>query len=97
VSRFKLDTPEFQGCLQPKEFIVIEKFDKKKVPREAAKIKSQLVEDEGNGFIEEDCLIDWTSLPINDIFPDEKLSSIHQVDFLGVDTILSKPFNQSCD
>jgi hypothetical protein len=25
VSRFKLDTPEFQSCLQPKEFMVAEK------------------------------------------------------------------------
>jgi hypothetical protein len=25
------------------------------------------------------------------------MSSIHQVDFLGVDAILSKTFNQSCD
>jgi hypothetical protein len=38
-SGFKLDIPEFQGCFQPKEFLVtekIEKINKKKVPREAA-------------------------------------------------------------
>jgi hypothetical protein len=36
VSRFKLDTPEFQGCMQPKEFKIIEKnrkFSQKEVPR----------------------------------------------------------------
>jgi hypothetical protein len=26
--RFKLDIPEFQGCFQPKEFLVIEKIEK---------------------------------------------------------------------
>jgi hypothetical protein len=39
----KLDILEFQGCLQPEEFIAkekIKKFDKKKVPREAAEIKN---------------------------------------------------------
>jgi hypothetical protein len=100
VSRFKLDTPEFQGCLQPKEFIVIEKlekFDKKKVPKEAEEIRSQSVEAERDGFIEEDCLVDWASPPIYDTYPNEEVSYIHQVDFLGVDAILSKTFNQSCD
>jgi hypothetical protein len=48
-------------------------------------------------FIEEDCLVDWASPPIYDTYPDEEVSSIHQVDFLGVDAILSKTFNQSCD
>jgi hypothetical protein len=67
------------------------------VLREAAEIRSQLVEEEGDGFIEEDCLVDWASPPIYDTYPDEDVSSIHQVDFLGVDAILSKTFNQSCD
>jgi hypothetical protein len=31
------------------------------------------------------------------MYPDEDVSSIYQVDFLGVDAILSKTFNQSCD
>jgi hypothetical protein len=100
VSRFKLDTPEFQGCLQPKEFIVtekLEKFDKKKVPRETVEIRSQSVEAEGDGFIEEDCSVDWASPPIYNTYPDEDVSFIHQVDFLGVDAILSKTFNQSCN
>jgi hypothetical protein len=100
VSRFKLDTLEFQGCLQPKEFIVtekLEKFDKKKVPKEVADIRSQLVEAEGDGFIEEDCSVDWASPPIYDTYLDKEVSYIHQVDFLGVDAILSKTFNQSCD
>jgi hypothetical protein len=94
VSRFKLNIPEFQGCFQPKEFLVtekIEKINKKKVPREAAEIRIQLVVEE------EDCLVDWASPPIYDTYPDEEMSSIHQVDFLGVDVILSKTFNQSCD
>jgi hypothetical protein len=97
---FKLNIPEFQGWLQPKEFLVIEKIekiDKKKVLREVVEIRSQSVEEEEDGFIEEDCLIDWASPPIYDTYPDEEVSFIHQVDFLGVDAILSKTFNQSCD
>jgi hypothetical protein len=97
VSRFKLNIPEFQSCFQPKEFLVIEKINKKKVPREAAEIKSQSVVEEEDRFIEEDCSVDWASPPIYDTYPDEDVSSIHQVDFLGVDAILSKTFNQSYD
>jgi hypothetical protein len=63
---------------------------KKKVPREAAEIKSQSVVEEDDRFIEEDCSVDWA-------YPDEDVSSIHQVDFLGVNAIVSKTFNQSCD
>jgi hypothetical protein len=99
-SKFKLNIPEFQGLLQLEEFLVtekIEKIDKKKVLREAVEIRSQSVEEEEDGFIEEDCSIDWASPPIYDTYPDEEVSSIHQVDFLGVDVILSKTFNQSCD
>jgi hypothetical protein len=61
VSRFKLDIPEFQGCFQPKEFLMTEKIgkiNKKNVPREAAEIRSQSVVEEENRFIEEDCLVD---------------------------------------
>jgi hypothetical protein len=94
---FKLNIPEFQGWLQPKEFLVIEKIDKNKVLREVAEIRSQSVEEEEDGFIEEDCSIDWASPPIYDTYPDEEVSSIHQVDFLGVDAIFSKTFNQGCD
>jgi hypothetical protein len=57
---FKLEILEFQGCLQPEEFLVtekIEKIDKKKVHREAAEIRSQSIEEEDE-FIKEDCLID---------------------------------------
>jgi hypothetical protein len=100
VSGFKLDIPEFQGCFQPKEFLVIEKIEKinkKKVPREAAEIKSQSVVEKEDRFIEEDCSVDWASPPIYDTYPDDDVSSIYQVDFLGVDAILSKTFNQSCD
>jgi hypothetical protein len=97
---FKLNILEFQGWLQPEEFLVTEKIEKstkKNVLKEAAEIRSQLVEEEGYGFIKEDCLEDWASPPIYDTYPDEDVSSIHQVDFLGVDAILSKTFNQSCD
>jgi hypothetical protein len=85
-SGFKLDIPEFQGCFQPKEFLVtekIEKINKKKVPREAAEIRSQSVVEKGDRFIEEDCLVNWASPPIYDTYPDEEVSSIYQVDFLG--------------
>jgi hypothetical protein len=61
VNEFKLNIPEFQDCLQPEEFLVtekIEKINKKKVPREATEIRSQLVVEEEDGFIEEDCLVD---------------------------------------
>ena len=100
VNWFKLNIPEFQGCLQPKEFLVTEKsekINKKNVLREAAKIRSQSVVEEEDGFIKEDCSIDWASPPIHDTYFDEEVSFIHQVDFLGVDAILSKTFNQSCD
>jgi hypothetical protein len=83
--------------LQPEEFLVTEKINKKKVLREAVEIRSQSVEEVEDGFIEEDCSIDWASPPIYDTYPDEEVSSIHQVDFLGVHVILSKTFNQSCD
>jgi hypothetical protein len=54
VDGFRLDTPEFQSCLQPKEFMVAEKNKKipqkevprkmtKMVPKEGAKIKHQSV------------------------------------------------------
>jgi hypothetical protein len=66
----------------------IEKIDKKKVLREAVEIKSQSVVEEEDRFIEEDCLVDWASPPIYDTYPDEDVSSIHQVDFLEVDAIL---------
>jgi hypothetical protein len=75
----------------------IEKINKKKVPKEAAKIMSQSVVKEEDRFIEEDCLVDWASPPIYDTYLNEEVSFIHQVDFIGVDVILSKTFNQSCD
>ena len=87
---FKLNIPEFQGWLQPKEFLVtekIDKIDKKKVLREVAEIRSQSVEEEEDGFIEEDCSLDWASPPIYDTYLDDEMSSIHQVDFLGLDAI----------
>jgi hypothetical protein len=67
------------------------------VLRVAVEIRSQSVREEEDGFIEENCSIDWASPPIYDTYPDKEGSSIHQVDFLGVDVILSKTFNQSCD
>ena len=67
------------------------------VPREVVEIRSQSVEQEKDEFIEKDCLVDCASPPIYDTYPDEEVSSIHQIDFLGVDAILSKTFKQSCD
>jgi hypothetical protein len=75
----------------------IEKANKKKVPREAVEIRSQSVVEKEDRFIEEDCLVDWASSPIYDTYPDEEVSFIHQVDFLRVNAILSKTFNQSYD
>ena len=82
MNRLKLDTPKFQGCLQPKEFKVIEKNRKfsqkvprkmaKKVPREVAEIMSQSIVEEEDGFITKYCLVDWSSPPIYDIYPDEE-------------------------
>jgi hypothetical protein len=83
----------------------------KMVPREAAEIRSQSVMEEDDEFIEDDCSVDWASQPIYDTYLDEVVSSIHQVlnespkrevfdlevDFLGVDAILLKTFNQSYD
>jgi hypothetical protein len=97
VNGFKLNIPEFQGCLQPEEFLVTEKIDKNKVPREVEEIRSQSVAKEEDEFIEKNCSVEWASPPIYDAYPDEEVSSIHQVDFLGVNAILSKTFNQSCD
>jgi hypothetical protein len=95
VNRFKLDKPEFQGYLQHEEFLVTKKVEKidKKVPREAAEIRSQSIVEEEDGFIEKCYLVDWASPPIYDTYPDEETGSIHQVDFLGVDAILSRTFN----
>jgi hypothetical protein len=62
-----------------------------------AEIKSQSVVEEEDRFIEEDCSVDWASPPIYDTYPDEDVSSIHQNDFFGINAILSKTFNQSCD
>jgi hypothetical protein len=73
-SSFKLDIPEFQGCFQPKEFLVTEKIEtinKKKVPREAVEIRSQSVVEKEDRFIEEDCLVDWASPPIYDTYPNK--------------------------
>jgi hypothetical protein len=72
---------------------------------------SQSVVKEEDGFIEEDFSLDWASPPIYDTYPDKEVSSMHQVfvespkrevfylevDFLGVDVILSITFNQSID
>jgi hypothetical protein len=81
------------------------------VPREAAEIRSQSVVEKDDEFIEEDCSIEWASPPMYDTYLEEVVSSMHQVldespkrevfdlevDFLGVDAILSKTFKQSCD
>jgi hypothetical protein len=59
--------------------------------------RSQSIKEEEDGLVEENCSIDWVSLPIYDTYPDEEVSSIHQVDILRVYVVLSKTFNQSCD
>jgi hypothetical protein len=87
------------------------KINKKRVPREAVEIRSQSIVEKDDGFVEEDCLVDWSSPTIYDIYPNDEVSSIYQVhdkstkievfdlevDFLGVYAILSTTFNQSCD
>jgi hypothetical protein len=49
------------------------------VPKEAAKIRSQFVVKEEDGFIEEDCSVDWASPSIYDTYPDEEVSYINRV------------------
>jgi hypothetical protein len=71
VDGFKLDIPEFQGDLQPKELMdrvvaVGEVLDFKEVPegRRISLVATKL--------IDEDLSIDWASPPIYDIYPDEE-------------------------
>ena len=99
VSRFKVDTPKFQGCLQPKEFMVTKKnrkFSQKvprkmaeKLPREALEIMSQSVVKEEDGFIVKYCSVDWISPPIYDIYPDEE-KSLEKVNLLDMHHVLDK-------
>jgi hypothetical protein len=100
VSRFKLDTPEFQSCLQPKEFMVAEKnikFPQKevprkmveKVPREATEIIHQSVVKEEDGFIVKYYSVDWTYPPIYDIYPDEE-ESLEKVNLLDTHHVFDK-------
>jgi hypothetical protein len=58
-----------------------------------AEIRSQSVVEKEDKFIEEDCLVDWASPPINDTYPNKEVNFIRQVEFLGVNAILSKTFN----
>jgi hypothetical protein len=71
--------------LTTKEFKVIEKNRKfsqkevprkmaKKVPGDAAKIMSQSIMKEEDGLIAEYYSVDWTSPPIDDIYPNEERS-----------------------
>jgi hypothetical protein len=74
------------------------KINRKRVPREAVEIRSQSVVEKDDGFIEEDCLVDWSSLAIYDTYPNDEVNSIYrvldkstkievfdlEVDFLGV-------------
>jgi hypothetical protein len=100
VSRFKLDIPEFQSCLQPKEFMVAEKnikFPQKevprkmveKVPREAVEIIHQSVVEEEDGFIVKYYSVDWTFPPIYDIYPDEE-ESLEKVNLLDTHHVFDK-------
>jgi hypothetical protein len=102
VSRFKLDTPEFQSCLQLNEFMVAKKIyiykisTKKvprkmveKVPREAVEIMHQSVVEEEDDFIGEYCSVDWTSPPIYDIYPDEE-ELLEKVNLLDTHHVFDK-------
>jgi hypothetical protein len=71
VDGFKLDIPEFQGDLQPKEFmdqvvVIREVLDFKEVleDRQVSLVASKL--------IDEDLSLDWASPPIYDIYLDEE-------------------------
>jgi hypothetical protein len=84
VDRFKLDIPEFQGDLQPKEFMdqvatVGEVLDFKEVPEDR---RVSLV---ATKLIDEDLSVDWASAPIYDIYPDEE-GLLKEVNFI-LDTI----------
>jgi Ca2+-binding EF-hand superfamily protein len=46
-SGFKLDTPEFQSCMQPKEFMVAEKNNKNIPPKEVPRKMAKMVPKEG--------------------------------------------------
>jgi hypothetical protein len=61
----------------------------KKVPREVAKIMSQLVVEEKDGFIAEYYSVDWTSPPIYDIYPDEE-KSLEKVNLSDTHYVLNK-------
>jgi hypothetical protein len=85
VDEFKLDIPEFQGDLQPKEFIdqvaaVGEVLDFNEV------LEDQWVSFVTTKLIDEDLLVDWASPPIYDIYPDEE-SLLKEVN-LVLDTII---------
>jgi hypothetical protein len=71
VNRFKLNIPEFQGDLQPEEFMdqvvaVGEVLDFKEVSEDR---RVSLV---ATKLIDKDLLVDWASPLIYDIYPDEE-------------------------
>jgi hypothetical protein len=71
VDGFKLDILEFQGDLQPKEFM-----DQVAAVRDVLDFK-EVLEDRrvslvASKLIDEDLLVDWASPPIYDIYPDEE-------------------------
>jgi hypothetical protein len=85
VDGFKLDIPEFQGDLQPKEFMdrvaaVGEVLDFKEVPegRRISLVATKL--------IDEDLSVDWASPPIYDIYPDEEepLEEVNLLDSFAI-------------
>jgi hypothetical protein len=59
------------------------------VPRDAAEIMSQSVVEEEDGFIAEYYLVDWTSPPIYDIYPNEK-ELLEKVNLLDTHHVLDK-------
>jgi hypothetical protein len=50
----------------------------KVAPREMAKIRSLSDVEEEDGFIEEDCSVDWASPPIYDTYPDCLLKDLNK-------------------
>jgi hypothetical protein len=82
VNRVKLDIPEFQVCLQTKEFLVTEKIKNNKkrfLERRWRLGVNCLWWRKMDLYIKEDCSIDWASPPIYDTYLNEDVSSIHQV------------------
>jgi hypothetical protein len=85
VDRFKLDISEFQGDLQPKEFMdrvaaVGEVLDFKEV------LEGRRISLVATKLIDEDLSVYWASPPIYDIYPDEEepLEEVNLLDSFAI-------------